>query len=174
MRRSTGLLGGILLLAACNSSPTATSEDRDLATLRQVTTPFKNFQTASTAGWSAKITSCMIDTTGGTGGMGYHYGNTAFIDDTLRVDEPELLLYEPDQNSTLQLVAVEYIVPYTSHSRSDTPPVLFGRQFKQNDIFQLWGLHVWVWKNNPSGLYADWNPQVSCAHATDVSAMAHD
>ena len=24
-------------------------------------------------------------------------------------------------------------------------------------------LHVWAWKNNPSGTFADWNPNVSCA-----------
>jgi hypothetical protein len=164
MRRIAQLLAGIALLAGCGDSTTA--ESKDLATLRRVTTPFQDFNAATTAGWSAQITPCMTDP---AGGMGFHYGNTALIDGTLRVEEPELLLYEPDQNGTMQLVAVEYIVPYTSHSSSDTPPVLFGREFKQNDTFQLWGLHVWLWKNNPSGLYADWNPQVTCAHATAVS-----
>jgi len=23
-------------------------------------------------------------------------------------------------------------------------------------------LHAWVWKNNPSGMFEDWNPAVSC------------
>ncbi len=22
--------------------------------------------------------------------------------------------------------------------------------------------HAWVWKHNPAGVYADWNPLVSC------------
>jgi hypothetical protein len=109
----------------------------------------------------------------GAGGMGFHYGNTALIDGAVRVDQPELLLYEPERNGRLSLVAVEYIIPYTYHSRSAVPPVLFGQQFKQNDTFQLWGLHAWVWKNNPSGLFANWNPRVTCTHATAVSTMAH-
>ena len=67
-----------------------------------------------------------------------------------------------NSSNRLQLVAVEYIIPYTLRSRSATPPVLFGQQFKQNDAFQLWGLHAWVWRSNPSGLFADWNPSVNC------------
>ena len=23
--------------------------------------------------------------------------------------------------------------------------------------------HAWVWANNPAGMFADWNPKVSCA-----------
>ena len=23
-------------------------------------------------------------------------------------------------------------------------------------------LHVWLWKHNPSGLFAEWNPSVTC------------
>lgn len=25
-----------------------------------------------------------------------------------------------------------------------------------------WVLHVWLWRGNPSGLFEDWNPTVSC------------
>lgn len=171
MRRTAHLLVGFALLAGCSSNPTATAESRDLDALRRVTTPFQSFDAAKSAGWSAKITSCMSDAA--AGGMGFHYGNTTLIDGTLKVEEPELLLYEPQANGSERLVAVEYIVPYTAHSRSDAPPVLFGQQFKQNDTFQLWGLHVWAWKSNPSGLYADWNPQVNCDHTTDVADRAH-
>ena len=170
MRRTAQLFVGVALLAGCRSAPTASAESRDLDALRLVTTPFQSFDAAKNAGWSAKITACMSNAA--AGGMGFHYGNTTLIDGTLKVEEPELLLYEPQANGSERLVAVEYIVPYTAHSRSDAPPVLFGQQFKQNDTFQLWGLHVWAWKGNPSGLYADWNPQVNCDHTTDVADMA--
>ena len=83
------------------------------------------------------------------------------------------MLYEPEQNGRLRLVAVEYIIPYTAHSRSAAPPVLFGQEFKQNDTFQLWGLHAWVWKENPSGMFASWNPNVTCEHTTAVWTMVH-
>ena len=191
MRRTAQLLAGIALLGGCGSEqiPTETTAqiqsrsepslasasalNKDLAALRRVTATFHNFKTAAAAGWSAQITPCMTDPAG-AGGMGFHYGNPALIDGTARVEEPELLLYEPDRSGRLRLVAVEYIIPYTAHSRSAAPPELFGGQkFKQNDTFQLWGLHAWVWKNNPSGMFADWNPRVTCEHTSSVSRMAH-
>jgi hypothetical protein len=168
MRRVAQLLTGIALLAGCSDA--TSSQNKDLQTLRNVTSPFRTFDAAIAAGWSAKITSCMADQT--AGGMGFHYGNTALIDGSVQVDKPELLLYEPQADGTEQLVAVEYIIPYTAHARSDAPPVLFGQEFSQNDTFQLWGLHVWAWKTNPSGLYASWNPQVNCNNTTDVATMA--
>ena len=190
MRQTAQLLAGIVLLGGCGSEqvPTETTAriqprseaslsaasavNRDLAALRQVTASFHDFKTAAAAGWSAQITPCMTDPAG-AGGMGFHYGNPALIDGTARVEEPELLLYEPERNGRLRLVAVEYIIPYTAHSRSATPPVLFGQEFKQNDTFQLWGLHAWVWKHNPSGVFADWNPRVTCENTNSVSTMAH-
>jgi hypothetical protein len=191
MRRTAQLLVGIALLGGCGSEqlPTETTAqiqprlkasaasasevNKDLAALRRVTAKFHNFKAAAAAGWAAQITPCMTDPAG-AGGMGFHYGNPALIDGTARVEEPELLLYEPQQNGRLRLVAVEYIIPYTAHSRDAEAPELFGgRKFKQNDTFQLWGLHAWVWKDNPSGVFADWNPRVTCEHTTSVSMMAH-
>src|SRR5258706_14035557 len=98
MRRTVQLSIAIALLAACSSEPistenasssaaralasqTAASEAsvrKDLATLRQVTVKFHEFETAKHAGWNAKITSCMTDPV--LGGMGFHYGNPKFID----------------------------------------------------------------------------------------------
>jgi hypothetical protein len=167
MRRAAHLLTWMALLAGCSDA--TSSQNRDLATLKQVTGPLRSFDAAISAGWGTKITSCMADAT--AGGMGFHYGNTAYIDGTVQVDKPQLLLYEPQANGSEQLVAVEYIIPYSFHARSDTPPVLFGQQFKQNDTFGLWGLHVWAWKTNPSGLYADWNPNVNCNNTTDIQSM---
>ena len=191
MRRTAQLLAGIALLGGCGSEqvPTETTAqiqpplearqasssavNKDLAALRRVTATYHNFKTAAAAGWSTQITPCMTDPAG-TGGMGFHYGNLALIDGSARVEEPELLLYEPQQNGRLRLVAVEYIIPYTAHSRDAAAPELFGGQkFKRNDTFQLWGLHAWVWKDNPSGMFADWNPRVTCEHTSSVSRMAH-
>lgn len=109
----------------------------------------------------------------GSGAMGYHYGNVALIDGSVSVTAPELLLYEPQKNGRLRLVAVEYIIPYAAHSRDAAPPELFGQKFQQNDEAQLWGLHAWVWKHNPAGMFAPWNPHVSCKYASTSSAMVH-
>lgn len=191
MRHVAHLLAGVSLLAACESQPTTpeltrsvdrqavavrgvgSDVARDLAALRNATAAFHDFATASNAGWKTQITPCMSDPS--AGGMGFHYGNTDLIDGSVSVEKPELLLYEPEKNGNLRLVAVEYIIPYTFHPRSAAPPVLFGQQFAQVDAFQLWGLHAWVWKENPSGIFAPWNPNVGCANApaTSIMAMSH-
>lgn len=187
MKYAATFLVGIALLAGCSTeSITKDSNDlralssqsfgsavnQDLARLRQVTAGFHDFSAASAAGWSAQITPCMTDP-GGAGGMGFHYGNVALIDGTASVEKPQLLLYEPEKNGNLRLVAVEYIIPYSFHSRSAAPPRLFNQDFQQVDAFQLWGLHAWVWRENPSGIFASWNPQVNCLNATASVAMSH-
>ncbi len=149
------------------------SELRDeLETIRRVTAPFHDFDVARSAGWSTEITACLVNPDG-PGAMGFHYGKTALIDGTVQVDRPQLLLYEPEEHGRLSLVAVEYIIPYTDHSRNAAPPVLLGQTFLQFDAFQVWGLHVWIWKDNPAGLFAPWNTRVSCSNTTDVTAMKH-
>ncbi len=190
MRRTVQLLAGIAILGGCRGAQTPTEAtahftsqpaasasfgadvNKDLATLRQVTAQFQQFEKATAAGWSAQITGCMTDANG-AGGMGFHYGNTNLINGSVSVDKPQLLLYEPEKNGRLRLVAVEYIIPYSFHGRGEAAPVLFGQEFKQTDAFQLWGLHAWVWKENPSGMFASWNPKVTCENATDAAAMTH-
>ena len=136
--------------------------EREIARLRKVTAPFHRFQTAANAGWGTQITGCFSDPT--LGGMGYHYGNTALIDGTVDALKPELLLYEPRKNGELRFVAVEYIVPFTAWTAAE-PPKLYGQSFHRNEAFGLWVLHVWHFRHNPSGMFVDWNPEVSCKFA---------
>ena len=191
MKHTATLLGAIALLAGCSGeqapSPTETANfqprgsesqslvadvNSQLAALRRVTASFHDFENGKAAGWSTQITPCMTDP-GGAGGMGFHYGKTSLIDGTASVETPQLLLYEPEKNGRLRLVAVEYIIPYSFHARSAAPPVLFGQPFQQVDAFQLWGLHAWVWRDNPSGIFAPWNPRVNCDNTTAVASMSH-
>jgi hypothetical protein len=138
--------------------------NRDLAALRRLTAPFHDITNAEAAGWSVQLTGCMENPP--DGGMGYHYANTTFIDGTAKVNQPQLLLYEPEKNGRMRLVAVEYIIPYSFVPADAPAPMLFGQKFHQNAAFQLWGLHAWVWEHNPSGMFADWNPRVSCKYAS--------
>ena len=183
MTRTHLLFLGITLLGACGDpAPTGTrsplrpqaapsfsaakaAENRDLATLRASTAGFHRFDVAKQAGYTFLFMNmCMEDgSPAKLGGMGYHYVNTTLLDGSVDVANPEALLYAPDRNGRLDLVAVEYVIPKAAWSAAQ-PPELFGKQFKLN-AFDLWALHVWVWEKNPSGLYADWNPRVSCANA---------
>lgn len=187
--------GGVaLLLAACHqpiAGPAATASpaasisadqgssggsaiaDQGLAALRQATVQFHDFAATTAAGYTHEITNCLDDLPAGA--MGYHYGNDAYINDPVPdVRKPELLMYEPEKNGRMRLVGVEYIIPYTLVPASTDPaPTLFGGvAFHHNDAFGIWALHAWVWKENPNGVFADWNPTVTCKYAgSDVTHL---
>jgi hypothetical protein len=148
-------------LAALPSSVNA-----DLARLRAAVARQHDIADAERAGWDFKLEPCFESA---EGGMGFHMINFRNADAVLRPDEPEALLFERDKHGRMRFVGVEFIVPYTSVSRESAPPELFGQQFSRNDGFQLWALHVWVGRHNPSGLFKDWNPKVSCEFATTAA-----
>jgi hypothetical protein len=93
-----------------------------------------------------------------------HDIDTANLD--LKVDllHPEAMVYSPGPNGKLELGAVEYIVPTEPWDAAGNthPPMLMGRHFHLNEKVCVYGLHAWIWKNNPSGIFEDWNPKVSC------------
>jgi hypothetical protein len=181
MRRQYLLLAGIALLGACTDPATTgtmsaqaarttaikapASENKDLATLRAATAKFHRFEEAKDAKYTFLFMNmCMVDQSADNlGGMGYHYVNTDLLDDKLDVATPEALLYEPQANGQLRLVAVEYVIPAAAWT-SPNPPELFGQQLVLNS-FDLWALHAWAWENNPSGIYKSWNPRVNCDNA---------
>ena len=135
--------------------------EQQLAALRELTARFRDFERAKAAGWSTPITTCLDSP---IGAMGVHYGNLAYIDGNVNVLEPELLMYEPEPDGRLRFVGVEYIVPLNAWTAS-TPPTLLGQEFQVNSAFGVWALHVWLGRENPSGLFSNWNPKVSCASA---------
>jgi len=149
-------------------APQAAAVINDLRNLQTVTAPFRDFSAAQAGGYTTKVTDCMTDP---QGGMGFHYGKGAAIDANVVAAEPEVLLYEPKGGGSLELVGVEYIVPLDAW-KGASPPTLYGQTFRRNETFQVWALHAWVWKANPSGVFADWNPRVSCAGAP-MSHHAH-
>jgi hypothetical protein len=175
-----------LALAACGNAPpvqdgatedAATTDDIEaalaalpdaeaaaqLSEVRALTAPYQDLAVAQTAGYAMLVPGCRDNQP--TGGMGWHYANPELIDGNLDPRRPEALVYEPQADGTQQLVGVEWVVPYVEHGREADPPMLFGEQFLHNDNDQLWMLHVWLWRSNPSGMFATWHPNVSCAHA---------
>lgn len=112
------------------------------------------------------------------GTMGFHYLNPSRLDGTAVVDEPEILLYL-EENGQLRLVAVEYVVPVFQDGHpyfgSEPPadpgpnPQLFGKPFDgpmpghaPDDPWHF-DLHVWLWRHNPAGRFAQFNPSLSCS-----------
>ena len=121
---------------------------------------FQDVETAAAAGYASTIDSlgCFQDRQ--LGGMGVHYLNESLMDDRVDIAEPEALVYELDADGNIAgLVAHEYIVPIEAW-HSSTPPTLFGMAFHQHPTLPLWVLHTWLWKDNPTGVFQDWNPAV--------------
>jgi hypothetical protein len=106
----------------------------------------------------------------GEGGMGVHFVNGDLVGDgEVLKNHPEALVYDPTPQG-MRLVALEYIV-FRKAWRAEHPtgrPELYGEKFeaigKDNryGIPPFFELHVWAWKHNPSGMFEDWNPQVTC------------
>ena len=106
------------------------------------------------------------------GGMGIHFVNNAILQ-TGKNDptKPPILVYAPTAGGGLQLVAVEYFKADADQNTKTDPdrPSLFGRAFDGPMLGHAPGmpihydLHVWLWKYNPSGVFAPWNPDVSCS-----------
>ena len=167
MQRTALLLTVAALLAGCGND--SGTEAQDLATLRSLTEPYRSFDAGKAAGYDAPFMGCFAND---SGAMGIHYQNTGIdLTDTPTVSKPPFLMYEPLQDGTMQLVGVEYVKAAPS---TDPAPTLFEQSFTYNTGLQVWALHVWLWKSNPSGLYANWNPTVSCQFAPQQTAvMAH-
>ncbi|HEX7337783.1 MAG TPA: hypothetical protein VF252_11305 [Gemmatimonadales bacterium] len=186
MRRTALLIAAIALPGGCSDPPTAdktpdgldhrgapAAEQQGLSAIRAATARFHRFDVAYQEGYDFLfLNTCMVDQSGANrGGMGYHYVDPGLLDGQVSLATPEAVLYEPGPNGQLRLVALEYVIPKSAWTQPD-PPVLLGQEFALN-AFDLWALHVWAWKQNPSGIYSEWNPDVDCDNAAAVSAGAH-
>jgi hypothetical protein len=102
--------------------------------------------------------------------MGIHYVNGSLVDGIVDHTKPEILVYEPQKNGRMRLVAVEYIVVAAPWDAAHAGPPMLGSQpyddhrpaGSPGPPFPHYQLHVWVWKHNPNGMYATLNPTVSC------------
>ena len=166
--------------AATAPAVSLASAASQIAKLRRLVAPFRDFESAVQAGWSIPVTPCWttadLPSQPGTGAMGFHWGNLAYIQDHGAVNllQPELLMYEPEKNGRLRFVGVEYIVPFTDRPATGPAPTLLGHEFSQVPEAGVWGLHIWVGRENSSGMFAPWNPKVSCANAgTQQAAAGH-
>ena len=134
--------------------------------VRQATGQFKDVQVAIDAGYTAA--SCVSGPNGGA--MGVHFVNRDLLGDG-QVDpaQPEVLVYEPLPGGQFLLVGVEYLTfAEIWNATNEEPPVIKGQLFhyvgspNRGGLPAYYELHVWAWKYNPTGTFADWNPRVSC------------
>lgn len=124
------------------------------------------------------------------GGMGIHYSRPDLLGITgaePRVDgvgtntdfrQPGVLVYEPREDGSLALVAVENLVFRAAwlEAGNEGPPELLGNQYYEladnpstradeaHGFMPHYELHMWLYRENPHGLFAQFNPNVTCNH----------
>ena len=190
-------VGCALALAAAQATAGMTAGEPDLAAVRAATERFKDVKVALAEGYVAAPgsmceTSTMMGRAGPDVAMGVHY----FRPDLLGISappnprvsgngthtdflKPAVLIYEPQADGSLQLVAVENLVfkkawhaagnkqppsfmgvPYDDMADDPATPMDEAHMFEPH-----YDRHVWVHRQNPFGVFAQFNPNVSCAAA---------
>lgn len=156
LRSLLAATGVATVLVGLLASPAAASQGGDLAAVRKATARFHDVEKAMRAGYLPALSCFDLP---GVGGMGQHLIKGSLMNGTVTPTKPQALVYEVDGDE-LNLVAVEYIIPYTFVPATAEPPRLFGQAFHHNDALSLWALHAWIWRHNPLGTFADFNPRV--------------
>jgi hypothetical protein len=162
------LVAGVLLSAASVSASTeifpgvkSNKVTRELLEVKGASAKYLNYQKAIKDGYEPEGGFVYVP---GLGGMGVHFVNVGLMDSKVDPKKPEVLLYEPTSDGGYKLIGVEYTVPaeYTKKA-----PKIFGEKFDgpmdnhDGSPGQHYDLHVWVWEKNPSGTFAQFNPNVT-------------
>ena len=135
--------------------------------VREVTAPYKDVAAAEAAGYALAF-GCVSGPD--TGAMGMHYVNMPLVlDGEINASRPEIVIYEPVGNGQLRMVGADYLVFADAWDKTHpSAPELMGQKFQQFEAPNRFGLprfytlHVWAWKNNPTGTFVNWHANISC------------
>ncbi len=160
------MLALLTLLLVVGLVPAAAADSR-LAAARAATARYHDIDAALADGYVSTV-ECVALPSGEA--MGVHFIKPALLDTTLDVRQPEVLLYEPRANGKgFRLVGVEYLQVDSDQDLSTSDGTIFlgqplvgpmpghgpGMPIHQE-------LHVWVWRHNPAGMFAEFNAAVRC------------
>ena len=159
VRTALLVASGLVLptIASAQSSATVDSARTLLAKYRDPVVAAANGYLSTTA--------CMAFS---NGAMGIHFINMGTVGQPLDPAKPQVLMYEPVGDS-LRLIAAEWFVP--ASEQVTAAPVLFGEHFDgpmdghppiMPTSLRHYDLHVWLWKQNPAGMFNPVNPSVNC------------
>ncbi|OUS06868.1 hypothetical protein A9Q96_08890 [Rhodobacterales bacterium 52_120_T64] len=169
-------------LASCSQMQT----DDTFASAKAASEKYRDVDVALAAGYIPDPSGECVESP--AGGMGIHYLNMALLEVTRadpRVDgtgthtdflNPAILLYEPQEDGSLELVGIENLVFQASWAAAGYayPPSYGGSEWDamadnpDTDMDEAHGFtphydrHVWVFRDNPAGMIAPFNSNVSC------------
>jgi len=155
-----------------SQSHKSTAQENELVqAVRDATERFKNVTSVAGPGEGYGLGFGCVSG-GDFGAMGMHYINMRLVgDNEIKAEEPEIILFEPTRDGGIRITGVDYLVDkagWESNPDHKGPPELKGQLFHLFDSPNRFGLdpfytlHVWAWKDNPNGTFANWNPNVSC------------
>ena len=193
-----------LVLAACT---TATHPDSPgspgpgeptLAEVRTGTERFRDLKVALAEGYIRDPfdlceTADMMGRPASDGAMGVHYFRPDLLGVTAppspRVDgngthidfrQPAILIYEPQADGSIELIAVENLVFKAAWAASGhtAPPSFHGVPYdnmvddpataadEAHMFMPHFDRHVWIYRDNPNGVFRPFNPAVTCQYHT--------
>jgi hypothetical protein len=163
-RKITIGMAGVGIVALGAVAAVRAGGDSELGRVRAANQRFRSTEVAEAAGWGPVPGLDYCFENPGVGAMGYHYINTGLLDTSLDSLTPEAMVYAPGPDGQLKLGAVEYIVPADAWDAAGNtmPPELLGHHLHLNSALGVYVLHAWIFFGNPSGVFQDWNPNVSC------------
>ena len=135
--------------------------------VREATYRFQDVSVAEAEGYSLMF-GCVSGPD--SGAMGLHYVNLPLVlDGVLDPAKPEIIIYEPLPNGRLKMTGADFLVFAADwHKNNGATPDLMGQLlhlFESPNRFGLpnfYTLHVWAWKENPTGMFSNWHANVSC------------
>jgi hypothetical protein len=135
--------------------------------VRESTKRFRDVSVAEAEGY-ALMFGCVSGPD--SGAMGLHFVKLSLVgDDVLDATNPEIVIYEPLPNGRMRLVGADFLVlKDVWDAKHPAPPELMGQLFHLFEAPNRFGLpafytlHVWAWKENPTGAFVNWHSRVSC------------
>jgi hypothetical protein len=135
--------------------------------VRNATERFKDVSVAEAEGYELMF-GCVSGPD--SGAMGLHYVNLPkVLDGEIDPLSPEIILYEPLPNGRLKLTGADFLVFADAWDEGHaSAPELMGQLFHQFESPNRFGLprfytlHVWAWKESPTGTFVNWHSDVSC------------
>ena len=152
-----------------------------VAAVQDATARFKNVTSVDGPGHGYELMFGCVSG-GDFGAMGLHYVNMGLVGDgDINVNEPEIILFEPASNGRIRITGADFLVPvaaWEAKHAGEGPPMLNGQLFhffespNRFGLDPFYTLHVWAWKDNPNGTFANWNPDVKCDEFSEPQASA--
>jgi hypothetical protein len=135
--------------------------------VRQATAKYRNVEVAEGDDYNL-LFGCVSGED--SGAMGLHYVNLAlYMDGKIDAHQPEIVIYEPTSSGRPRLIGADYIVDAAAWDATHAQaPELNGQIFhyfpapNRFGLAAFYTLHVWAWKDNPTGTFVNWHDNVSC------------